>query len=178
MNSIVKAAMEDTSFTRLVTEHVGVPKSEHPTLPKHRMRWLFERALPFIGFGKVDMVPINIDGKDYYRIEAKVPFRTYHATVTYLGAYYLGKAVLMHMVHEKTNVEGLMVQDSDTTPALMGTLFFPRWCLPAVLDQLTYICRKHHPQIKMMVEAIDHEVDVLKNKVKGEPAPQLEHTLH
>jgi hypothetical protein len=30
----------------------------------------------------------------------------------------------------------------------------------------------------MMVEAIDHEVDVLRNKAEGEPAPQLEHTVH
>jgi hypothetical protein len=169
------------NVVQLLRDHVSVPQSEHCQLPKYRMRWLFEHLLPTLGLGKVVCTPVNIDGRDYYRVSIKVPGRSINVTLTPVGAYYLGMGIFQGMA-SNPNADGAIITNSadDTKMGdLMGTVFVPRWALVETLDNLTYICRKHEDHIKLVVREIHRLMQPQVAEEAGiEDAEEEQPTLH
>lgn len=171
--------VRDTPVTRFYTEHTGVPDvlrngitTEAVPLGQWR-QWLERRVFKPLHLTSVKVDYSQQEGKDFYRISMRSPFRTVRMVVTPFAAFYFAR--MISYVGQQGALElGVDLVFAQATEQVL----VPAWAVHPLMDQLVSIVKDHAVAVQFLAEEfhrLSHQQEEVEETGDTEVVPPVLH---
>jgi hypothetical protein len=114
--------------------------------------WFFDKFLPLIRFGKVQVDTFQYEGKPYHRVTLSVPFRTSTFVVNAFGAHGVTSTLIrfLPMTAFGMAMPNLLLQDFAGT----GDIYVPGWAAPELAEDFMNLVRIHKARVEFGLDEL------------------------